>query len=218
MAHAHPPDRVGHGADQHHAQLPVAAIPAARARHGAAISGLAHAAAQRPGVPAGVGAVLRGYGVDRAVACAGRHPVAAHGPAGLCARPGGDGGADCPAACAARGAAGGVPPRRGRAAGRPAAQRGDLAGADRRAGALAARTELARGRTDDHCVCADYPLAAARGRFAGRRGLLPDRCARAREQRAAGLGLCAGLLCACAAGKRAGQPPAAGRRAPARAG
>ena len=213
MARADQPYRGGHGADRHHAQLPVAAISAANAGCRAAISGFPHAAAQRSGVPAGVGAVARTAGVVCRVADAVRFAVDAGRDAVLCARACRHGGTDRPAACAARGAAGCVPPRRGGAAGRPAGRGGHLAVADRAAGVFAARAELAGGHTDAHRVRADHPVARARGRLAGRRGLLHDGCACAREQRRDEVGLSSRVLCARAADKHSGEPPAVGRAA-----
>ena len=218
MARASWPHRGRAGADRHHLQHALHAIPAARAGHRAAISGLPRAAAQRAGIPAGVGAVRRAAGVVRRLYSARGHALGAGGRAGLCAGPDRDGDTGRPAAGAARRAAGGMPPRGDAPAGRPTAQRGDLAAGRHRAGVFAAVAELAGVPSDAPCVRAHHPLARAAERLAGRRGLLLCGCARVREQPRDEVGLSAGVPAARAGCERVRQPPAAGRAAPARAG
>ena len=140
MAHGHGPHPLGHGADHHHTEFPLAGRASARHRRGAAGAGLPHpAAGERPpplglsSVAAGAGHPLRGRCACRPAGGCGEHPR-------LRPHPGDAGAVRLPLARYG----GRVPRRRSRKARRPRRRgygrvlRGaDGAGADR-AGGLAA--------------------------------------------------------------------------------
>ena len=217
LGHAHPLYRLGRDPHAYWAGIPVPAIPDAYDRRAAVLPGLPVAAAVRRGVPRGMGAGPCRTGLAGSVS----RPFGHAAPAGGIVRrrpwPCAYGGGDRTALRAAGGPPARVRAGRRRTRGRPAPLGGCLAAHVRCAGAVAAVAQLAGGDSDARCVCCDCQSHVPHQRRAGRRGLLPDRCAGAGERQALRLVLCCTVRGVGGGRQPVGQPSPAGRAAAAHA-